>query len=359
MRLADRSVPKIKTACTTDDGGLCYCPLEEGVKAFLADRAGKALFVSDRGAADKFAAFAQDRRAICLVSESDALPLFFMPDSVSCVLAVGGKEILCAARFFAELRHIPCLLFPTDAALYGVFGKSGEVTLGSERSEMPLAEGAVCVDLALVSPSLPRAYAGLLLSRLAIFETRVTRLLRKETGSFEEAYAILAPIGELTPAEIVDTNARVRELEFRGLPAGEGKVLSRLYGDRGGSMPEWRAFRELTALYAALLSKGRPRRYFVPDYAARAVNAEIPYWKQTVPTREEYAALAIAFERARAGLYAELCNLAGRMGTYERALRAYAPLPRLDGDLQTLKILPEHAPGGLCAIARDFGLMEW
>ena len=27
--------------------------------------------------------------------------------------------------------------------------------------------------------------------------------------------------------------------------------------------------------------------------------------------------------------------------------------------LEKLKILPEHAPDGLCAVLRDFGLLEW
>ena len=67
--------------------------------------------------------------------------------------------------------------------------------------------------------------------------------------------------GELSPEEIVRRNARLRMLEEDGVPQGEGMRLE------GSAYTRWQA---LCALYLAFFAKGRPRRYAVPDYAARA-----------------------------------------------------------------------------------------
>ena len=49
----------------------------------------------------------------------------------------------------------------------------------------------------------------------------------------------------------------------------------------------------------------------------------------------------------------------GRKHNIELAMRALDGHFSASPALEKLKILPEHAPDGLCAVLRDFGLLEW
>lgn len=362
MRLG-LSVPKKRPACGGTDGAAAprLCSVREGIEEILRHTAGKALFLSDDTSFSAFAPAARSGRALAVLWEGDALPLFAMPDGTGCILAAGGEEVLRAARFFASARALPCALFPRGAALDGVFEASGYVRLDGVRRQVPLAAASVYCDLAAMHASLAEGYARLLLARLALFEARALELLGgNETGSeYETAFALLDPVrAELSPGEIVEKNAAMRLLERGGLPCGEGGTLARLHG---GETPSWRAFCELSALYRALFESGVPRRYAVPDYEARAVAAGVSYADVRIPTPRVYAQRALALERVRGALSAELRRLCGRRYAYLRAMRAYnAAVPDCAClQLNTLKYLPEHAPDGLSAVVRDFGLMEW
>ena len=108
MRL-DSSVPKIKPADggAYGGGGLSFCSVEEGASRFLRGRAGKVLALAEDSAFSAMLPAVRLPRAVSVLWEGDALPLFAMPE-VSGVLAAGGKEVLQAARFFAAVRGVPC-----------------------------------------------------------------------------------------------------------------------------------------------------------------------------------------------------------------------------------------------------------
>ena len=353
MRL-DSSVPKINPADggRCGGGGLSFCSVQEGAARFLQGRAGKALIVAESGAFSAMLPAVRAPHTLSAMWEGDALPLFALPEA-GCVLAAGGAEVLKAARFFAAVRGIPCALFPAEAAFDGVLSARGEVTVGGNRIRVPLAAGEVFCDPAFLRPSLFEGYARLMLARLARFEEKAVGLIcRRAWGGegYEEAFSLSEMRGELSPEEIVRRNARLRMLEEEGVPQGEGMR------PEGSAYTRWQA---LCALYLAFFAKGRPRRYAVPDYAARAERAHVPYASLKIPSREEYAARALRLERVRGELLAELRAVTARKSAYERALRAYAPVPTGKIDLTILKILPERAEDGLCAVIRDFGLMDW
>lgn len=353
MRL-DSSVPKKNSAdCGRDGGGgLSFCPSQEGAARFLRDRAGKALVLAENTAYAAMLSAVRAPHTLSALWEGDALPLFAMPD-VSCILAAGGAEVMRAARFFSAVRGVPCALFPSQAALDGVFSVRGEVNVGGNRIRVPLAMGNAVYDGALLRGSLAEGYARLMLGRLALFESKATGLIcRRPWGgrAYEEAFSLTDLRGELPPEEIVRRNARLRTLEAAGLPQGEGAALE------GSAYARWRV---LASLYLAFFSKGQPRRYAVPDYAARAARAGVAYSALELPSREEYAARALRLERVRGELLAELRSVAARRSAMERALRALAPLPAGGTDRNILRTLPERAADGLCAVIRDFGLMDW
>ena len=353
MRL-DSSVPKINPADggLYGGGGLSFCCVKEGAERFLRGRAGKALALAEDTAFSAMLPAVRLPRTVSVLWEGDALPLFAMPE-VSCILAAGGREVLQAARFFAAVRGVPCALFPADAALDGACSARGEVSVNANVIRVPLSPAEVFCDCAFLRGSLFGGYARLMLARLALFEAKAVGLVcRRPFGgaASEEAFSLTEMRGELSPEEIVRRNARLRALEEAGAPRGEGVVLG---------CSAYESWRLLLGLYLAFFAKGRPRRYTVPDYAARAKAANVPYADMRLPSRQEYAARAMRLERVRGELLAELRTIAARKNAYERALRTYGTLPAAGPDIQQLKTLPERAEGGLSSVIRDFGLMDF
>lgn len=363
MRLAEVTLPKINPEENGSEnlGGLFFCPLGEAVERTLPCFAGKTLFVSDARSIGGFAPYACSPRAISVVFEADALPLFSMPDGVGAVFAVGSAETLKAARFFAKVRRVPCVLFPTEGDLRGVTEESGEILLCGQKTRVSLAEGEVYIDLSLTAPSLAEAFASLLLSRLALIEEHALRVFTcaDKPAVYEKAFALSEPAREFDGEELVRRNYGLRHLEREGAPVGEGQTLARLHKAAGESYPYWRAFCALSALYSAFFECGKPRRYFVPDYSERAESARAEYWSVSVPSAEEYSFRANMLERMRESFCAELKALLGRKEQFVQTFcsLAHTEPPRVE--LERLRYLPEYCPAGLSAYIRDFGLMEF
>lgn len=363
MQLAEVTLPKINPAdCGVEDlGGLIFCPLGEAVERVLPRVAGKALFVSDARCMGSFAPYSRSMRAISVVFEADALPLFSMPDGVGAVFAAGGAETVKAARFFAKVRRIPCVLFPAEADLRGVTESAGELLLCGQRTRVALAEGEIYIDLSLTEPSLAEAFASLLLARLALIEEHALRLFTRadKPEAYETLFALSEPARKIEERELVRRNFALRRLEQSGAPVGEGETLARLHRAAGESYPVWRAFCSLAALYSAFFECGKPRKYFVPDYSARAEKARAGYWSVVVPSPEEYALRANALERMRRGFSAELGALLSRKEQFVQTFRSLAHAEPPELSFARLRSLPEYCPAGLSAYIRDFGLMEF
>ncbi len=364
MILAQTSLPKMTPAAGgngEEAGGFFFCPCEEAVERVLPRFAGKILLVCDGRAMPRFAQFSRLARVVSAVAEEDALSLFGMPDGVGAVVAAGGEKTLRSARFFAQVRRIPCAIFPAEGSLCGAFEREGEIRLCGKTERGKLAEAEVYLDLQMLAPTAAESFAALLLSRLALVEERALRIFAgaEKSVHYDKAYSVLEPLSELTLREIVRRNAEMRLIEREGLPVGEGRILAGLHRAAGDAYPVWSAFCELAALYAAFFACGKPRRYFVPDYAKRAQRAGTPYWRTAVPSREEYAARALALERMRAPLGAETDAVLCRKSNWVRTFRALSDGASPEIGTETLRVLPEHAPFGLTAVIRDFGLMEF
>lgn len=344
MERVPDTLPMRTAAGERSQGKVCFAQTESTVRELLENASGRVLLLSE-GA---FAGAALSPRAVSLIYDGDALPLFAMPDGVSHIAAAGGEELLFAARYFAEVRGIPVTLFPESSTLAGCFEGRGELALGGERTVVPLAEGKVVCDSKRLSPTLAEGYARLLLSRLSALEARALTAfglcVRGETVSFDG-----------TEEGIVTANAARRIREREGIYAGEGVVLAGLLG---GEAPSWNAYLLLTALYAAFFEKGKPRKYFTPDYRARAARAGANY-PVGLPTAEEYVLRALALEGCRGEFAREFGALCAEREQIHREISRFGDLPENGGDLSRLQLLPERAPNGLSAIIRDFGLMEW
>ncbi len=347
MALAGTSVPK-----TTPEGKYegMFVRANEKTAELIGSVAGKALLLSDGQSCSAFAETALSPRTVSLVFDGDCLPLFAMPDGISTVFAAGGAETVRAARYFAEVRGIGCVLFPTDGSLDGVYETHAEVRLGGTPMRVPLRDGQAFFDTERMP--LARAYGRILLARLASVEARALSAFGSPCAAAE---AVLP--AEETAEEIVRLNAELRRSEREGALQGEGVVLSKLLEERGERVPEWGAYLRLSALYAAFFERGKPRRYYTPDYRARAAAAGVP--PAGVPTAEEYVLRAMTLERIRAPFARETAEICAERKQLHAKLSAWAEDLPLKGDLCMLRQLPEHAPKGLTAIIRDFGLMEW
>lgn len=345
MRLAGNSLPMRNGE---EHEGVVFCTFGEGVRHALACSAGKVLLLSDDGSLSEFSS---SPRAISMIFDGDTLPLFAMPDGVSRVVVSGGKEALFAGRYFADVRQIPCTLFPKTASLDGAFEKSGEILLGDERVISSLKEGEVLCDTERISPTLTEGAARLLLTRLAFSEAEALTAFGIPRRGIEAG----------TPAtaeEIVTENARARREESEGGYAGEGIVLASLL--REEACPAWSAYLLLSSLYAAFFEKGKPRRYVTPDYRARAARAGVEFAEISIPTPEEYAARAMILERIRARFTREFSGYLSRREEDRSRLCGLNGLSLPEtADRKILGWLPECAGSGLSAVIRDFGLMEW
>ncbi len=344
------TVRKMSAPGGEHESGPIFCKTEEAVRRALALSPGKVLLLSDGALA--LSPFASPR-TLSMVFDGDVISLFSMPDGVSRVLAAGDGETLLAARYFAEVRGIGCTLFPSDASLEGVREQKGEVLLSGKLVTVPLKEGETVCDVERMRPTFANAYARFLLERIAKIETDALNALK---GTHLE-------IGEL-PEEIHSAEELIafafsrRGAEAEGEYGGEGVALSRLLADE--PIPCWSACLMLSALYAAFFSKGKPRRYFTPDYRARAARAGTVYPCPSVPSPEEYASRALTLECIRAPFASRaLAFCDERELQYSAMLRWSDRVPQRCGRTDILKLLPEHAPFGLSAVIRDFGLMDW
>ena len=118
MQLAD----SLRKRNPWEDGGLLFRSVREGARRFLEERsAGRALLVTDESAVGAFREVTFPRCVSAVLDTADALPLFSMPDEVALVLAAGKGRTLAAARFFAGVRRVPVVTFPSSSALDGAF----------------------------------------------------------------------------------------------------------------------------------------------------------------------------------------------------------------------------------------------
>ena len=354
MQLISASVPKrnAPTGVASGQNELLFSTVQEAAEAqFSRFAGGKLALVSDPERFALFRGFALSPRALSLILEEDALPLFSLPEGVSCILAAGGEGVLIAARCFAEVRRIPCVLFPADASLRGVSEEEAYITLGGKGALHRLAPASVCCDKALLMPTLGEGYAALLLARLACFEGRALAAFgmgepepRSEVPAFEATFESVLRAAYVLPA---------------ALREGEGFTLAALLQKDGEKTPHWRAYVQLSALYAAFFEKGMPRRTFVPDYSRRALRAGAPLCAR-VPSPEEYALRALTLERIRSGFAKEAkAMLEARERQAERTSSLSAALVSLrGGNTFRLRYLPEFAPRGLSSVIRDFGLLD-
>lgn len=338
-------------------GGGTFSSAREAYVSFRKRTAGELLVVTD-GERFPFLSFAnQCGKTISMVLDgADALPLFSAPDGVGGVLAAGDRATVLAARAFSTLNRLPCALLPSDGSMDGVYDRASEVPIGGELVSLPLAHAEVFWDKAILSSSLPTAYARLLLSRLAVFEQRAKEVLGlSEPIDLDPLFSALSVLeGEPSAEEIIEANAEVRLAEIKGAPRGEGVVLSASYPKKSDPI---RAFCELFALYSAFFKRGKPRKFLVPDYATRARRAgTVP---SVPPDGEAFACLCIALEKRRVDLVRMLDPIGRekeRRLFFEGKLSGRRFLPQRD--LSALSLLPERS-GGLSCIIRDFGLMEW
>ncbi len=325
------------------ENGLEFCTLKEKIFSFFARTSGKILLVADRHAFPSVAFAARSPRIVSAVGE-DALPLFAMPETAG-VIAAGGENVLRAARLYAALEKVPCLIFPSGCELRGAFESTGAKIKG-EFVSYPLADAEVCIDESLVGASQAEGYAGLLLCRLALFEQKA--LMRFDGGEqpSEEAFRILMDPGGPGLKEILLKNAALRRMKFG---EGEGAVLAKHCGN-------FAAFEALVSLYIAFFRCGSPRKFLVPDYGARAEAAGIPFAAMRIPTEEDYTRRALVLGGRRAEFLRDLDMIDRNKATYCRNYRSLGGITaRVPGE--ELKTLPERS-NGLSAIIRDFGLME-
>lgn len=354
MRTAVFSLPTMKPE--VGSAAPHFCSAAEAIKAFAARTAGKLLLVSNGRAYPMLASAAAAPRAVSILFEGDALPLFAMPDGVGGVIGAGDADVLRATRFYAAVQRIPCLLLPTDAALDGVYEPRANICVDGHPLDVALAEGDVVCDTAHMQKSFARAYCRILLVRLAGFERKtLARLGLKDYGKlYEQTYAAGGMSVMDTPRSIIETNAALRRCEVHGRECGEGEILAALVS---GGCPELDSYRMLCAAYAAFLAGGYPRSVIV-NYRRRAERAGVPFAAVAVPTTAELARRKELFVRIRMLATAELKTLTRQNGAHLRKLRA------LDSDLkehnvvETWRKLPEYSTG-LTAVMRDFGLLEF
>ena len=358
MTLAETYAPK-KTFTEDADcvSGLFFCSLEEGLKdAASRYPCGKLLFFTDE---KNYTAFAEQitlARAVSVCfSGKDALPLFALHDGVTAIFAAGGADVMRSARYYAAVKRIGCVLFPMDARLIGVLEEEAEICVNGTSGRVSLSQATVYCDIDRLQPTLSRAYARLLLFRLATVERRAIDLFERTCSNTDDAFrATLAPSSGWSARELILRNATLSRIGA----LGEGEVLARVLEKEGDQTPEWTAFVLLSALYGAFFTRGAPAKYVVPNYKERLkkVGREEDYARLHIPTGEEMLRRSQRLERARKSLITDFKGLF--RGDEEREYFRFGGAPAQTLPVQFLFRLPEYAEGGLSCYLRDFGLLE-
>lgn len=352
MRLAGSSLPMKNLE--GEEGAPLFYTAQTCVEAFSEARAGKTLLVTDGSACGWIRG--GGRVVTAVLADGDPLPLFAMPETAG-VIACGRAEVLRAARYFAELQKLPCLILPVHAALDGAFETAAAIPVDGSVGTVPLAAGTVVCDLEKLRPTAAAAYCRLLLCRLALFERRA--LVRFGYGEFsplcERAFSAVCDPPE-TVRGVTEANAVLRQTEAAGRTLGEGEWL---FTHFWGTMSGYEVYHMLLSAYAAFFGKAKPRKYACPDYHLRAEAAGVPYLRLSIPAEEELNARACAFEGMRQLCNAELRTLLEADGERRRVFRKLGGEGSAAPDLlEEWKKLPERV-FGLTAVMRDFGLLEF
>lgn len=319
---------------------LLFLPPKRALSRVPMQTAGKVLVLSDGFLLPELTALSPSQKVLFVLYDGDALPLFGMPDEVGAVIAAGGGEVLRAARFFAAVRRISCLALPSHAALYGAAEGTGEITIGGEARTVRLADCEIVCSLA--DMDFCAAYGEILLSRLFVFEQKTLR--RFGLCNAEEGLCVWSP-SPFDRASLVAANALLRA----NFTPWAGSALAAKFGPVA-------AYRRLLTSYIAFF-RSDVRRYFVPDYRARAARAGVPYASLDIPTAEELARRETLFLRMREDCLGELTRIERADGTHFAAIRALGGTVQGPAPREAVSPLPERF-GGLLALARDFGLAD-
>ena len=316
------------------------------------------------------------RPACVLLGEGEDLTaLFALPDDVRAVVAVGGRA-LRAARFFRTLRGGFCLLLPVRPAAKEVLSPVAPAPWDG----YPLDEPDVVLADGEILRGGEQARADVALCALCAEELEVDGCFSDashDARGLRRAAMLAAESDPASPAGREDLlfAALRAEAEKRAFPAFGCEAAARHAPGGSGAVLAYFARR-----YAALFAEGRPRPFFVPDYAARVARAaarlDMPasalFSNVRVPTGEQSFDLGVRFAEVRSRLYTSarllvrfadrICPAPPPQGTGEGArgagegawesLRAH-PLAEwydLSAECSPLYAAP--------ALEREFGLLE-
>lgn len=300
---------------------------------------GKLLLLADEETADEALALKEtfiDFRVYFAVQgkQESANGLFSLPDDVRAAVAVGGRSI-AAARFFCTLRGACLVAIPARCSAAEIFCPRSEggypvnepdAVLFDKNFALGRAEGAAVAALsALYAEDIDidgvfsgaRKDAGYEMLRLSAslavqVGAKVGRAPkesgRRRAGSGERLFESLC----------------LQEIALMACPRLPSRAFYHLLSGKGAPLGEcaFAALHYAQARYAALFENGRPRRYFVPDYAARARRAaeyvgEEAFANIKVPSAEECFAAAEIFEESRLHFAAA----AEALGAYAEKIR--------------------------------------
>ena len=243
-------------------------------------------------------------RPCCVVlGEKDSfMPLFALPDDVRAVVAIGNRALL-AARFFRTLRGGFALLLPVRPSADGLFDSAAPAPWDGYPLDEP---DAVLADGDILQGGRD-ARADVALSALCAEELEVDGLFTEtphDARGLRRAADIAAGSDAASPdgREDVLFASVLACLEKRAFPAFGCEAVARRAPGGSGAVLAYFARR-----YAALFAHGRPRPFFVPDYAARAARAAarlgMPpaslFANVRVPTGEQSFDLGVHFAEVR------------------------------------------------------------
>ena len=288
--------------------------------------------------------------------------LFSLPDDLRAVVAVGGRSI-AAARFFCTLRGAYLVAVPNR------FGASELLALSAGDGYPVNEPDAVLFDVAFVGGK-GRADGVAVAALSALYAEDIDVDGVFSGGRKDGCHETLRQSAKLAErgAEELFCALCMQETALRRFSGYPSRAFYHLLSGKGGHPDGECAFAALfysLERYGALFGRGKPRAYFVPDYAARAALAakyigEAAYENVRVPSAKESFARTELFEECRAHFRVSAQILGGYADKIrERYYAAGGKKPRFE--VQTLQdafaLSADLSPlTSVAALERDLGI---
>ncbi len=383
MRFCEHSLQKMIQE--KYQGQVYFGKIEEGAELLSRARPfAKILLLISLKTADKFERLEKlfpSATVVALNPSGGAEKLFAQPDDISLVVCYGEDYAVATARYFAAVRALPLAVVAYNLTAQAAVKDEVTVCLGGEAFTYPVSypEFLFFDDSLADKDGFLTAYCNLLPMQATLLELEFTSLLLQTSYQkewYEVAEYVLTNTLQFGYQRMDERAVYIASVLFtlcrqEGGIVGEGDTLTTTYRRIGvGALSGYYALEKLSKLYHVFFSLGQYRKYYVPPYHARNLQASRLYQaseeeigkRQVLPSVESLSTYADVLETVRAHFLCKAGRLLRKLNEITDDLQGEINGKKTENKILNcgLKYLPEgNQSYGLTSLIRDFGLLDF